>query len=93
MILKDILTNSLSTARLAQSVEHETLNLRVVGSSPTLGDFNFFKIKFNKFSDPPFYHISFGILQKVCSGLHFAHSKIQTRISTTSFGISGHALP
>ena len=27
-----------STARLAQSVEHETLNLRVVGSSPTLGD-------------------------------------------------------
>ena len=23
--------------RLAQSVEHETLNLRVVGSSPTLG--------------------------------------------------------
>ena len=27
----------LPTARLAQSVEHETLNLRVVGSSPTLG--------------------------------------------------------
>ena len=27
-----------STARLAQSVEHETLNLRVVSSSPTLGD-------------------------------------------------------
>ena len=26
-----------SAARLAQSVEHETLNLRVVGSSPTLG--------------------------------------------------------
>ena len=26
-------------ARLAQSVEHETLNLRVVGSSPTLGGF------------------------------------------------------
>ena len=25
-------------ARLAQSVEHETLTLRVVGSSPTLGD-------------------------------------------------------
>ena len=24
-------------AQLAQSVEHETLNLRVVGSSPTLG--------------------------------------------------------
>ena len=30
------------TARLAQSVEHETLNLRVVGSSPTLGDKTFF---------------------------------------------------
>ena len=27
------------TARLAQSVEHETLNLGVVGSSPTLGEF------------------------------------------------------
>ncbi len=26
------------TARLAQSVEHGTLNPRVVGSSPTLGD-------------------------------------------------------
>ena len=29
------------SARLAQSVEHETLNLRVVGSSPTLGDVHF----------------------------------------------------
>jgi hypothetical protein len=28
-------------ARLAQSVEHETLNLRVVGSSPTLGELIF----------------------------------------------------
>ena len=27
-----------TVARLAQSVEHETLNLRVVGSNPTLGD-------------------------------------------------------
>ena len=27
-----------TVARLAQSVEHETLNLIVVGSSPTLGD-------------------------------------------------------
>ena len=32
-----------SNARLAQSVEHETLNLRVVGSSPTLGDIDIFK--------------------------------------------------
>ena len=30
-----------ATARLAQSVEHETLNLRVVGSSPTLGGYIF----------------------------------------------------
>ncbi len=29
-------------ARLAQSVEHETLNLRVVGSSPTWGEKAFF---------------------------------------------------
>ena len=28
-------------ARLAQSIEHRTLNSRVVGSSPTLGDFFF----------------------------------------------------
>ena len=27
-----------TVARLAQSVEHETLNLRVVGWSPTLGE-------------------------------------------------------
>ena len=39
----------MTKARLAQSVEHETLNLGVVGSSPTLGDvffegcFNFVK--------------------------------------------------
>ena len=30
-------------ARLAQSEEHETLNLRVVGSSPTLGGGSFSK--------------------------------------------------
>ena len=34
-------------ARLAQSVEHETLNLRVVGSSPTLGEI-FFQIFFDQ---------------------------------------------
>ena len=34
------------TARLAQSVEHETLNLRVVGSSPTLGDHYLFQFLF-----------------------------------------------
>ncbi len=31
------MNNCVLQARLAQSVEHETLNLRVVGSSPTLG--------------------------------------------------------
>ena len=31
-------TSSCISARLAQSVEHETLNLGVVGSSPTLGE-------------------------------------------------------
>ena len=40
-ILTDIVQRIFSplslSARLAQSVEHETLNLRVVGSSPTLG--------------------------------------------------------
>ena len=40
-VLTDIVQRIFSllslSARLAQSVEHETLNLRVVGSSPTLG--------------------------------------------------------
>ena len=29
-------------ARLAQSVEHQTFNLRVAGSSPSLGDYQFY---------------------------------------------------
>ena len=33
----EMLMGLVQQARLAQSVEHETLNLRVVGSSPTLG--------------------------------------------------------
>ena len=40
MILDEV-TNSYRMSRLAQSVEHQTLNLRVVGSSPTLGDIYF----------------------------------------------------
>ena len=35
--IMQVYTTEKVTARLAQSVEHETLNLRVVGSSPTLG--------------------------------------------------------
>ena len=39
MVEKVFLTFTICiSARLAQSVEHETLNLRVVGSSPTLGE-------------------------------------------------------
>ena len=34
-------------ARLAQSVEHETLNLGVVGSSPTLGEYRFGGLNIN----------------------------------------------
>ena len=41
-----LLRQKTASARLAQSVEHETLNLRVVGSSPTLGD-TFCKICFD----------------------------------------------
>ena len=42
-VTQQYLHNIHPSARLAQSVEHETLNLRVVGSSPTLGE-NFFLI-------------------------------------------------
>ena len=38
----------MSQARLAQSVEHQTFNLRVAGSSPSSGDENFQKQKFLK---------------------------------------------
>ena len=41
-----LLRPMMASARLAQSVEHETLNLRVVGSSPTLGE-TFCKICFD----------------------------------------------
>ena len=46
--------NVSTQARLAQSVEHETLNLRVVGSSPTLGAtlFHFF-ITSSSWVEPP----------------------------------------
>ena len=36
-IISEIFAEYFSLARLAQSVERETLNLNVVGSSPTLG--------------------------------------------------------
>ena len=46
LITHHIWYSSKLSARLAQSVEHETLNLRVVGSSPTLGVRFFFKNMF-----------------------------------------------
>ena len=47
------------SARLAQSVEHETLNLRVVGSSPTLGDgYFFFLDELNLTAVPVGFHAS-----------------------------------
>ena len=51
-VLKIILKIEHIVARLAQSVEHETLNLRVVGSSPTLGDQTFYLNKINFFVKP-----------------------------------------
>ena len=61
------------TARLAQSVEHETLNLRVVGSSPTLGAsilllFCFISLCLLRFS-----HLAG---HRTC--LHMTHSTIHT---------------
>ena len=46
-----------ASARLAQSVEHQTLNLRVVGSSPTLGE---------AFSDT---HLSTGAKRRACGDM------------------------
>ena len=44
----DISGFSLTQARLAQSVEHQTFNLRVAGSSPSSGDGNFEEPKITK---------------------------------------------
>ena len=41
-MVKGVVTTGLVRARLAQSVEHQTFNLRVKGSSPLLGVFFFF---------------------------------------------------
>ena len=38
----------MTQARLAQSVEHQTFNLRVAGSSPSSGDENFENRKMEK---------------------------------------------
>ena len=44
--------DSIHQARLAQSVEHQTLNRRVVGSSPTV-DKEFFRFVFCRFRCAP----------------------------------------
>ena len=44
----DISGSSITQARLAQSVEHKTFNLRVAGSSPSSGDGNFEEPKITK---------------------------------------------
>ena len=43
-----IFASQLTQARLAQSVEHQTFNLRVAGSSPSSGDENFENRKIEK---------------------------------------------
>ena len=45
---QNLLHNSLHHARLAQSVEHQTFNLRVKGSSPLLGDTFFMQRDLNR---------------------------------------------
>ena len=56
-------------ARLAQSVEHETLNLRVVGSSPTLGEiflFNSFNKEYHNHMKMKFFNpISLSLVKKL----------------------------
>ena len=52
MYILTIYISRQGSARLAQSVEHETLNLRVVGSSPTLGDIFPFVYKLRAKNDP-----------------------------------------
>ena len=52
-------------AWLAQSVEHETLNLRVVGSSPTLGDHLFSLCRFDPRFNPRLL-VSKSILEFFC---------------------------
>ena len=55
-------------ARLAQSVEHETLNLRVVGSSPTLGAKYFCPVF--QISKLPFLEFRAFLCDQGCGSLH-----------------------
>ena len=61
------------SARLAQSVEHETLNLRVVGSSPTLGDNLFFYASACTFKN---HYQYFFVLQNLREKVGHMHSTV-----------------
>ena len=56
----------MSAARLAQSVEHETLNLRVVGSSPTSGEQFFFQYNIQLYLRPRTNVTLVSILRCIC---------------------------
>ena len=56
-------------AWLAQSVEHETLNLRVVGSSPTSGAYHCRLMDQQTMSHLPFISESLLMYTKMCSQL------------------------
>ena len=74
-------------ARLAQSVEHETLNLRVVGSSPTLGGCTFWASA--GFSTTPNPHPEI-FLRKQTSGCSFYYKR--TRFVGVTFTLKGDVL-
>ena len=61
-------------ARLAQSVEHETLNLRVVGSSPTLGA-SFYDVKLEPVVNSSFLEVNDNIAAPWLSWLKRLSSK------------------
>ena len=73
------------SARLAQSVEHETLNLRVVGSSPTLG-VNFVQVHQKALPptlpNPKSYGRSLFVNSRIC-GLYISTITDQTSVTWT----------
>ena len=89
-------------ARLAQSVEHETLNLRVVGSSPTLGAL-LFKIIIDKMTSEPHeqsYQHSYFIPDIIsllsnyeCSCLHMSPWRNWLARSTVNRKVGGSSPP
>ena len=71
-----IIENCLVTARLAQSVEHRTLNPRVVGSSPTSGAF--FLVLYTAFAQLFPYHLQDMLIQGLrITPFQYYHSMMQ----------------